>query len=174
MCTMTVRAARRALVAAVTAIVVIPAAAVALPYDGTDPFETRTPDGSHYCSDSRQEILTGEDYGNDDRNHIGQVQLWWSSGCQTNWAEMVVDTHAVMSTTDPTTGDRYFVQLDPAPVDADALRVLNGSTVWAGPVYDLTPRYLNQSNQLYGAGITVCAVGNIWYKGMWNMADVCG
>jgi hypothetical protein len=128
-----------------------PASAAVLPYDNTNPSSTGCA-GSGYTVGTRNIVsVTGQ--------VIGRVELRYSNACGTNWSRVT-----------STIGTQQLLVWVDRPVD--------GATTWGGPGGDPGPYASTSafSDQLYGNGYVVCALGYLpdpWNGGAYTGNSFC-
>jgi hypothetical protein len=144
---------RRALIVATATVgvtLIVAANAGAYSIDGKDPYQSGCSSDSIIATKSNGQLATSYVYGDNNGAQLALLKNMWSPSCQANWAYLY----------DP--GDAFDLK-------ATAKRPSDGATVGTlGIKRGSTSSYL-----LYGNGIVVCAVGGVWYEGMWNDAISC-
>jgi hypothetical protein len=144
---------RRALIVATATVgvtLIVAANAGAYYIDGKNPYSTGCSADAVVATKSNGQLANTYIYGDNNGAQLALLDNMWSQTCLANYAWVY----------DP--GDAFDLRATAKRLSdnttADTLGIKKGSTA---------------SQLLYGNGIVVCAVGGVWYEGMWNNAIAC-
>jgi hypothetical protein len=158
------------IVLAIATVLPAPTPAAAFPHDGSDPFHDwpycafsdNPPNHPNPAAPGNRETTaaSGGDYGDfAPYQWLGTIQLKWSTFCQTNWGE-VYPEFAGSGAIDGGMGQAELYRPYDGAVTTDNAEGGNNS------YYTYTP-------QLYGAGMTVCVNGGIYYSDYFTYNEFC-